>query len=86
MVKFFAETVTKTKVKSFVIVARDELQAQRILIDHLIDCGVYGVNLRFFISQVSDDFYKLMLTRSTSLNPESGKHDIQCRNTPKALS
>ena len=47
MQKFFAETVTKTKVKAFVIVARDELQAQRILIDRLIDCGVYDINLRF---------------------------------------
>lgn len=77
MAKFFAETVTKTKIKAFVIVARDELQAQRILIDRLIDCGVYDINLRFFISQVSNDFYNLMLTGSTSLNPESGKHDIQ---------
>ena len=73
MAKFFAETVTITKVKAFVIVARDELQAQRILIDHLIDCGVYGVNLRFFISQVSEDFYNLMLTRSTSLKPKARK-------------
>ena len=73
MVKFFAETVTKTKVKSFVIVARDELQAQRILIDRLIDCGVYDVNLRFFISQVSDDFYNIMLTRSTSLRDKGWK-------------
>ena len=73
MQKFFAETITKSKVKSFVIVARDELQAQRILIDHLIDCGIYDVNLRFFISQVSNDFYKLMLTRSTSLKPRKQK-------------
>ena len=73
MAKFFAETVTKTKVKAFVIVARDELQAQRILIDRLIDCGVYDINLRFFISQVSNDFYNLMLTRSTSLKDKGWK-------------
>ena len=73
MKKYFAETVTKTKVKAFVIVARDELQAQRILIDHLIDCGIYDVNLRFFLSQVSDDFYNLMLTQSTSLKPRKWK-------------
>ena len=71
MQKFFAETVTKTKVKAFVIVARDELQAQRILIDRLIDCGVYDVDLRFFVSQVSEDFYNLVLTRSTSLDRKS---------------
>ena len=73
MAKFFAETVTKTKIKAFVIVARDELQAQRILIDRLIDCGVYDINLRFFISQVSNDFYNLMLTRSTSLKDKGWK-------------
>lgn len=73
MAKFFAETVTKTKVKAFVIVARDELQAQRILIDRLIDCGVYDVDLRFFVSQVSEDFYNLMLTRSASLKPKERK-------------
>ena len=73
MKKFFAETVTKTKTKAFVITARDELQAQRILIDRLIYCGVYDVNLRFFLSQVSDDFYNLMLTRSTSLKPGKWK-------------
>lgn len=73
MQKFFAETVTKTKVKAFVIVARDELQAQKILIDRLIDCGVYDVNLRFFVSQVSEDFYNLMLTRSTSLKQKERK-------------
>lgn len=73
MKKFFAETVTKTKAKAFVIVARDELQAQRILIDRLIDCGVYDVDLRFFVSQVSEDFYNLMLTRSTSLKPKAWK-------------
>ena len=73
MAKFFAETVTKSKVKAFVIVARDELQAQRILIDRLIDCGVYDINLRFFISQVSNDFYNLMLTRSTSLKAKERK-------------
>ena len=71
--KFFAETVTKSKTKAFVIVARDELQAQRILIDRLIDCGVYDVNLRFFISQVSDEFYNCMLTRSTSLKAKAWK-------------
>ena len=73
MEKFFAETVTKTKVKAFVIVARDELQAQRILIDRLIDCGVYDVDLRFFVSQVSEDFYNLMLTKSTSLKDKGWK-------------
>lgn len=73
MLKFFAETVTKAKVKAFVIVARDELQAQKILIDRLIDCGVYDVNLRFFVSQVSENFYNLMLTRSTSLKAKAWK-------------
>ena len=70
---FFAETVTKSKTKVFVIVARDELQAQRILINRLIGCGAYDINIRFFISQVSNDFYNLMLTRSTSLKDKGWK-------------